>query len=58
MLEPEALVRADHAVCDPQNAYQLARFHYNGSTAKQLALVLNRHEATLMTGCATLRSTS
>jgi hypothetical protein len=27
-----------------------AAFHANGSTAKELALVLNRNEATLMSG--------
>lgn len=50
MLENEAIVHADEAVYDPQNAYKPAFFHGNGSTAKRLALVLNRHEATLMTG--------
>lgn len=50
MLEQEAVVHADQAVYDPQNAHKPVRFQDNGSTARQLALVLNRHEASLMTG--------
>lgn len=50
MLESDAVVTADMAVYDPQNATGPAPFAQNGSSARRLALVLNRHEASLMTG--------
>lgn len=52
MLEGEAQVHGDRVVYDPQNAQNPRPFHENGSTAKELALVLNQHEASLMTGTA------
>jgi nucleoside 2-deoxyribosyltransferase len=45
MLESTAIVDADYAVFDPQNVDGPEAFHKNGSTAKHLALVLNRYEA-------------
>lgn len=45
MLESTAVVEADYAVFDPQNVDGPDSFHKNGSTAKHLALVLNRYEA-------------
>lgn len=50
MLESDAVVHGDTVVYDPQNAIDPARFARNGSTARRLALILNRHEASLMTG--------
>lgn len=50
MLESDARVHGDRVVYDPQNARDPRPFHENGSTAKELALVLNQHEASLMTG--------
>ncbi|MGO1660120.1 MAG: PfkB family carbohydrate kinase [Marinobacter sp.] len=45
MIEGTAVVNCDYAVYDPQNAHNPEAFIANGSTAKHLALVLNRHEA-------------
>lgn len=45
MLEGDAVVRAKRAVYDPQNVRDSAPFGGNGSTAEQLALVLNLREA-------------
>lgn len=50
MLESDAVVHGDTVVYDPQNAVDPAPFMQNGSTARRLALILNRHEAALMTG--------
>jgi Nucleoside 2-deoxyribosyltransferase len=50
MLESDAVVRGDTVVYDPQNAVDPAPFSANGSTARRLALILNRHEASLLTG--------
>lgn len=50
MLESDAVVHGDTVVYDPQNAVDPAPFSQNGSTARRLALILNRHEAALMTG--------
>ncbi|SEM10483.1 pfkB family carbohydrate kinase [Variovorax sp. YR750] len=50
MLEGDARVHGDRVVYDPQNAQNPRPFHENGSTARELALVLNQHEASLMTG--------
>lgn len=50
MLESDAVVHGDTVVYDPQNAMHPAPFSENGSTARRLALILNRHEASLMTG--------
>ncbi|GAC1031887.1 hypothetical protein thsps21_27150 [Pseudomonas sp. No.21] len=48
MIDGTAVVSADFAVFDPQNADEPESFSANGSTAKHLALVLNRHEANLL----------
>lgn len=50
MLEGDAVVHGDQVVFDPQDAGTPKAFGVNGSTAKKLALVLNRHEAGLLTG--------
>lgn len=50
MLESDAVVHGEAVVYDPQNAVAPAPFVQNGSTARRLALILNRHEAALMTG--------
>jgi nucleoside 2-deoxyribosyltransferase len=50
MLEADAQVHGERVVYDPQNALNPRPFRENGSTAQQLALVLNQHEASLMTG--------
>jgi nucleoside 2-deoxyribosyltransferase len=54
MLGSTAVVTADYAVYDPQNVRGIESFHNNGSTAKHLALVLNRHEARMLLGCGAL----
>ncbi|CUX05362.1 putative nucleoside 2-deoxyribosyltransferase protein [Agrobacterium fabacearum S56] len=43
-LEGDAVVNAEKAVYDPQTTGEFAPFFSNGSTAKQLALVLNEQE--------------
>lgn len=48
MIDGTAVVDAEHAVFDPQNADDPESFRANGSAAKHLALVLNRHEANLL----------
>ena len=48
MLEGTAVVDAEWAVYDPQNAGSAERFGENGSRAKHLALVLNLYEARAM----------
>lgn len=48
MLEGDAVVQAEWAVYDPQNAHKGIPFGANGSTAKHLALVLNSYEASQM----------
>lgn len=50
MWEGNAVVDADRAVYDPQNTYKPERFGANGSQAKQLAIVLNEHEAATLLG--------
>ena len=50
MLEGDAVVKAEWAVYDPQNAHNATPFGANGSTAKRLALVLNAYEAGKMAG--------
>jgi hypothetical protein len=50
MLEGDAIVHADVAVYDPQSAFGAVRFGQNGSTARRLAIVMNRAEAASMTG--------
>lgn len=48
MLDGDAVIRAEQAVFDPQDATSPVHFHANGSSAKRLAIVLNRHEACLL----------
>ena len=50
MLEGDAVVRARRAVYDPQSAFSPEPFGANGSTADELALILNRLEARKLTG--------
>lgn len=45
MIEGDARVEADYAVYDPQDATSPKAFSANGSTAKHLALILNKGEA-------------
>lgn len=52
LLEGEVIVESGVAVYDPQDAYAPKMFHHNGSKSKKLAVVLNRHEGTLLTGLA------
>ncbi|MBC2692899.1 PfkB family carbohydrate kinase [Pseudomonas kielensis] len=48
MIDGTAVVDAEYAVFDPQNADGTESFRVNGSEAKHLALVLNRHEANML----------
>ncbi|WP_440091064.1 PfkB family carbohydrate kinase [Pseudomonas putida] len=48
MIDGTAVIEADYAVFDPQNADGPESFAANGSRANHLALVLNRHEANLL----------
>ncbi|EKT4493105.1 PfkB family carbohydrate kinase [Pseudomonas sp. YQ_6] len=48
MVDGTAVVDAEYAVFDPQNAKGVESFKANGSTAKHLALVLNLYEARLL----------
>lgn len=50
MMEGSARVTARRAVYDPQSAFKPQPFHRNGSSARQLALVLNRLEGGRLTG--------
>ena len=50
MIEGDAVINAERAVYDPQNAFDPQPFSANGSTVKELALVLNRREANLFLG--------
>ena len=50
MLEGEAKVTAKRAVYDPQSAFDPQPFHANGSSADELALVVNRFEGRKLTG--------
>src|SRR5260364_105265 len=49
MLEGDAIVEANDAVYDPQSAFDVALFQANGSRARRLAVVMNRHETEQMT---------
>lgn len=49
MIDSDAIVRANFAVYDPQSATAPKFFHENGSSAEHLAVVLNSHEASLLT---------
>lgn len=48
MLEGDAIVHAGRAVYDPQNMASPTHYRANGSTARELALVLNRSEASAL----------
>lgn len=48
MIDGTAVIDSDYVVFDPQNADGPELFRTNGSKAKHLALVLNRHEANLL----------
>lgn len=48
MIDGTAIVDAEYAVFDPQNADAPESFKTNGSKAQHLALVLNRYEANLL----------
>lgn len=51
MLEGDAIVHGKKVIYDPQNPESPKFFDDNGSTAKELAYVLNRSEAYKLTGC-------
>ncbi|MFC7736511.1 PfkB family carbohydrate kinase [Roseomonas sp. GCM10028921] len=53
MLEGDAIVRADRAVYDPQTHRGPRPFAENGSSARQLAVVLNEHEVCTLGGAGT-----
>lgn len=50
MLEGTAVVTARRAVYDPQSAFDPRPFHENGSSAQELAVILNMLEARRLTG--------
>lgn len=50
MLEGDAIVRARRAIYDPQSAFNPEPFCANGSSADEVALILNRLEARKLTG--------
>lgn len=52
LMDGDAVVHGQKVVYDPQDAYAPKAFHSNGSTADELALVLNQYEAAMMTGMA------
>ncbi|MGN7870766.1 hypothetical protein [Paracoccus sp. 22332] len=51
-LEGSAIVHAERVIYDPQTAIRPQAFGANGSTAKQLALVMNELELCRYAGCA------
>ena len=50
MLEGSAVVNGEKVIYDPQNPERPERFDENGSTAQELAYILNRTEAYKLTG--------
>lgn len=54
-LEGEAIVHANRAVYDPQTSLNPATFSDNGSSAEELALVLNEAEARALSGRSDVR---
>lgn len=54
-LEGEAIVQANRAVYDPQTSTNPATFADNGSSADELALVLNEAEALALSGRCNIR---
>ena len=55
MLEAKVVVHGDRVVYDPQSPYQPQHFAANGSTARRLAIVANRQEATILADTSDLR---
>lgn len=51
-LEGSARVNGDRVVYDPQSPQSPGKFTANGSTAQELALVMNEHEFTTYTECS------
>lgn len=51
MLEGDAIVHAKRAIFDPQTAQDPSSFRENGSSAKELAIVLNEKELYALSGC-------
>lgn len=49
-LEGSAIVDGEKVVYDPQSAFDPKDFYENGSTAKELVVILNMREALLLTG--------
>ena len=54
-LEGDAIVQANRAVYDPQTSFNPATFADNGSSAEELALVLNEAEALALSGRSDVR---
>lgn len=52
LIDGDAIIHGQKVVYDPQDAFAPKAFHTNGSKADELALVLNQHEAAMMTGMA------
>jgi hypothetical protein len=50
VIEGDAVTHGGRVVYDPQDAVSPQSYYSNGSTAKELALILNRLEAELLTG--------
>ncbi len=50
MIDSDAIVHAAFAVYDPQSVTAPKNFHENGSRSEHLAIVLNNHEAKVLTG--------
>jgi len=50
MIDGEAIINCDYGVYDPQNYKCPKHFHQNGSTVKHLAIILNVHEAKILSG--------
>src|SRR6185437_5361423 len=50
MIEGDAVVTGKRVIYDPQSATNPAFFRANGSSAQELAVVLNGYEARLLTG--------
>lgn len=50
MMEREAICHGDRVVYDPQSHSNPQLYHANGSTAAELAIIMNRTESLLMSG--------
>jgi nucleoside 2-deoxyribosyltransferase len=55
-LEGDCVITAESAVYDPQSSKDPLPFYHNGSTAKHLALILNKSEAEALHGTTGLSS--